>query len=96
MLGCALAGLIGSHLPQRALTLVAVVAAAGFLSVWLVAFQTATYEARLAFTALPAIACLAALGLERWKLPVRFVLPAMGLIGTVVAIQRDVLAVNWT
>jgi hypothetical protein len=44
---------------------------------------------------LAAIAALAALGVERWRLPVRFVLPAMGLIGTLVAIQQNVLAVHW-
>ena len=45
---------------------------------------------------LVAICGLAALGLERWRLPVRFLLPLAGLIGTVVAIQQDVLAVHWT
>jgi len=36
------------------------------------------------------------LGVERWRLPVRFVLPTMGLIGTLVALQTDVLAIHWT
>jgi ABC-type arginine transport system permease subunit len=71
------------------------ITAAGLLSVWIVAFQTSTYEARYVFVGLAAIAALAALGLERWKLPFRFVLPAMGLIGTLVAIQQNVLAVHW-
>jgi hypothetical protein len=70
-------------------------ALAGFVSVWIVAFQTATYEARLALTGLPALAGLAALGVERWKLPVRFLLPFTGLVGLLVAMYDDVLAVNW-
>jgi hypothetical protein len=69
---------------------------AAFLSIWFVAFQTATYQARLAFVGLAALAVLAALGLERWRLPVRFLLPAMGLIGTLIAIQQDVLAIHWS
>jgi hypothetical protein len=69
---------------------------AGFLSVWVVATQTSTYEARYVFVGLSAIAALVALGLERWKLPVRFVLPTMGLIGTLVEIQQNVLAVHWS
>ena len=71
------------------------IAVTGLLSVWLIATQTATYEARYAFVGLAAIAALAALGLERWRLPVRFVLPAMGLCGTVIAIQVNVLSVHW-
>jgi hypothetical protein len=69
--------------------------AAAFASVWIVAFNTAAYDPRLALLGLPALACLAALGLERWKLPVRLVLPLMGLCGTLIAIQQNVLAVNW-
>jgi hypothetical protein len=91
----ALVGLIGVHLDRRVLAILWTITVAGFLSVWIVAFQTKTYEARYVFVGLAAIAALAALGLERWKLPVRFVLPAMGLIGTLVAIQQDVLAVHW-
>ena len=60
-----------------------------------IAFQTASYEARLALTGLPALAGLAALGVERWKLPLRFLLPFMGLIGLLIAIHNDLLAVNW-
>jgi hypothetical protein len=39
--------------------------------------------------------CLAALGLERLRvpLPLRFVGPVLGLIGTVIAIHRDVVNV---
>ncbi len=69
---------------------------AGIAAVWGAAFQTATYQARLTFVGLAALAALAALGLERWKLPIRFLLPVMGLCGTLVAIQQNVLAVHWS
>ncbi|MFL6241697.1 MAG: hypothetical protein ACJ73V_01555 [Acidimicrobiia bacterium] len=66
-------------------------------AVWITSFQTVSFEARLAFTGLPAIGCLAALGLERWKVPVplRFMGPMIGLVGTIIAIQHDTLSVNW-
>jgi hypothetical protein len=67
-----------------------------FACVWAVAFQTSVYQARYAYVGLAAIAGLFALGVERWRLPVRFVLPTMGLIGTLVALQTDVLAIHWT
>ncbi len=89
-------GIVGSRLDPRALGVVAIITAAGFASVWLVASQTTTYDGRLAFTGLPALACLSALGLERWKLRVRSVLPARGLLGTILAIHRDVLSVHGT
>ena len=92
----ALAGLIGRHLDRRALAILWTITGAGLLSVWIVAFQTSTYEGRYVFVGLAAIASLAALGLERWRLPVRFILPATGLVGTVVAIQQNVLAVHWS
>ncbi len=57
--------------------------------------STATYEAWLAFLGLPALGCLAALGLERWRPPIRFLVPLLGLCGTLVAIQQDVLSIAW-
>jgi hypothetical protein len=71
------------------------IATAGLLSVWLVATQTSTYEGRYALIGVAAIAAIAALGLERCKLPMRFLLPAMGVCGTLIAIQQNVLAVHW-
>jgi hypothetical protein len=91
----AVAGLIHRRVDRKAFVTLLAVAVSGFLSVWVVASQTSTYEARYALVGLAAIAALAALGVERWRLPVRFVLPAMGLIGTLVAIQQNVLAVHW-
>jgi hypothetical protein len=80
---------------RNALMALTVLAGAGFVSVWLVAFTTESYEARLAYVGLPALACLAALGLERWRLPIRFLVPLLGLGGTIVAIQLSVLGVQW-
>jgi 4-amino-4-deoxy-L-arabinose transferase-like glycosyltransferase len=96
VLAAALVGLVHRHIDHRTLVTLWTIAIAGFLSVWVVATQTSTYEARYVLVGLAAIAALAALGLERWRLPVRFLLPAMGLIGTLIAIQQDVLAIHWS
>ena len=95
VLAAALVGLVHRHIDHKALVALWTIAIAGFLSVWIVAFQTGTYQARYAFVGLAAIASLAALGLERWRLPVRFLLPAMVLCGTLIAIQQNVLAIHW-
>lgn len=93
---CALIGLVGRHVERRTLFSLAALSTAALLSVWVVSFQTGTYQARYGYFGLVAICGLAALGLERWRLSVRFLLPLAGLIGTIVAIQHDVLAVHWT
>jgi hypothetical protein len=95
-LAIALIGLIGRHVSPRALLVLGVLAVAGFLSVWIVAFQTASYDPRLALGGVPALACLAALGLERWKLAVRFLFPLLLLGGTMFAVQTNVLEVHWS
>jgi 4-amino-4-deoxy-L-arabinose transferase-like glycosyltransferase len=95
VLAAALAGLVHRHVDRKVLIALLAIAIAGLLSIWGIAFQTATYQARYAFVALPAIAALVALGSEGWKLQNRFLLPAMGLFGTLVAIRLDVLAVHW-
>ena len=96
VLAGSLAGLVHRHCDRNVLIALTTIAAAGFLSVWVVSIQTSTYEARYVLVGLSATAALAALGLERWKVPLRFVLPAMGLIGTLVEIQQNVLAVHWS
>jgi hypothetical protein len=95
VLAVALAGLVHRHVDHRTLVTLWTIAIAGFLSVWVVATQTSTYQARYAFVGIAALAALVALGVERWRLPVRLLLPAMGLCGTLVAIQQNVLAVHW-
>jgi 4-amino-4-deoxy-L-arabinose transferase-like glycosyltransferase len=95
-LAIAIGGFAFYHVDRRVLVVLGAISVAAFASIWLVALQTTTYQARLAFPGLAALAVLAALGLERWRLPIRFLLPAMGLAGTLAAIQRDVLSVHWT
>jgi hypothetical protein len=90
-----LLGLFRHGVDRRVLFTLAVISVAGFLSVYGVALQS-YYQARYAFVGLAAIAGLVALGVERWRVPVRFLLPAMGLVGTLVAVQIDVLAIHWT
>jgi 4-amino-4-deoxy-L-arabinose transferase-like glycosyltransferase len=80
---------------QKTLVL-AVIAIAGFASVWMVAFQTATYAPRLALPGLPALAILAAMGTERWPAVSRFALPVAAVIGVLVALHTDVFGVNWS
>ena len=95
VLAGALAGLVHRHVDRRMLIALLAIASTAFLSVWSVAFQTDTYQGRYALVGVAAIAALASLGLERWKLPTRFLLPAMGLCGTLIAVQQNVLAVHW-
>jgi hypothetical protein len=70
-----------------------VIALGGLAIVWVLGLQTNTEQARVAFVALPAIAVLIAVGYQRLRLPVgwRFLLPAIGLVGTVAAIRYDVI-----
>jgi hypothetical protein len=95
-LGLALVGLVGRRTPRKILLALGVIAATGLLSVWIVAFQTATYDPRLALAGAPALACLAALGLERRKLWVRSIFPLALLGGLLFAVQTDVLQVHWS
>lgn len=62
---------------------------------WALGLSTNTAQARLVFVGLPAFGCLIALGLEGLALPVaaRFALPALGAIGTMIAIRQDVVRV---
>jgi 4-amino-4-deoxy-L-arabinose transferase-like glycosyltransferase len=98
----ALAGLFvvrrNAHRPiGRPLAVLSVIVVAALSSVWITSLYADTYDGRLAFIGLPALACLAALGLERWRAPValRFVGPAIGVVGTVIAIRQDILIVPW-
>jgi hypothetical protein len=96
-----LAGLIRCRATRNTLVTLGVISVGALLCVWVEGFQSAwltsmNYYARYAFVGIAGIAGLVALGVERWKPPLRFLLPAMGLVGTVVAIQQDILAIHWT
>jgi hypothetical protein len=81
----------------RPLVVLSVIVVTAFSAVWITSLSTDTYDGRVAFIGLPALACLAALGLERWEAPVplRFVGPAIGVVGTMIAIRQDILTVAW-
>jgi hypothetical protein len=96
LLALSLLGLLGRHISPGILVVLGVLTVTGLLSVWIVAFQTATFDPRLALGAVPAVACLAALGLERWKFGLRCLFPLLLLGGTIFAIQTNVLAVHWS
>ena len=91
-----LLGLFGQKIPRRVTFTLVTVAVAGLLSVWIVATQTSEYQGRYALVGCVGTAGLIALALQRWKLPVRFVLPAAGVVGTCIAIQSNVLSIHWT
>jgi MFS family permease len=83
---------------RRPLAVLGTVAVLSLATVWIAVIDTTSIQARHAFAGLPAIAVLAALGYERLRLPVvaRFALPAMGLVGVVVALRQHVFDVFWT
>ena len=91
-----IATLVRSRANRDVLAILGVLAVSGLLCVWMISFSSGTYAGRYAIGGVPAIAALLGLALERWRLPVRFVVPLLGLVGTLVAIQVNVLAVNWT
>ena len=89
-------GLIGQHLPNRELLALGTISALSLISVWFVAFQTATYQFRLAFVGLPATGLLLSLALQRWPVRLRWLLPLAGLLGCLVSIRLYVLDIPWT
>ncbi len=72
--------------------LLALVFLAACSSVWLLAWNTTQWQARIAFPGLAAFGAAVASGWKRWGLPrlVMFVLPTMSLVGTLYAIRTDV------
>ena len=76
------------------MVLVAAVAA-GVVSILAAGVMTSQEQARIGFIGLSALGVLVAVGLERWRAPlaVRFALPALGIIGTVVAIRQDIVTI---
>jgi hypothetical protein len=79
----------------RLIVLITLVVAA-FASVWIVAFNTAAYDPRLALLGLPPLVCLAAIGLVRWGLRFAVAFPLIEFAGTLVAMQQNVLSVPWS
>lgn len=77
---------------SRALLVLGLLLVGALASVWVVGMQITDVQGRHAFGGLAAFGCLAAVGLERLRLPVaaRFTLPVAGLVGTAVAIHQDV------
>jgi 4-amino-4-deoxy-L-arabinose transferase-like glycosyltransferase len=96
VVGVVLFGLFGQHIDRRALLLLGIITVLSLACVWFVAFQTATYQPRYALVGLAAMAILVALALQRWPLWMRWLLPAAGFIGCLVATRLDVLDVHWT
>jgi hypothetical protein len=91
----ALLGLLHGDVKGPVMISLTSICVAALASVWVVALQAGS-SARYALVGLPALATLAALGVERWKVPFRFLFPALGLGGTLVATQLDVLGFHWT
>ncbi len=96
VLACILSAVTRRGVPAKVSRVLGSLVLGGLLSVWVLAFQTATYQGRYALVALAAFAVWVALGLERWCLPVRFSLPTVAFAGCLVALSSDVLSVNWT
>jgi hypothetical protein len=86
-------GSLAASVPARALVVLLVLTVGAFATVWVVGAAAA--QGRLAFIGLPALACLVALGCERLPGPIawRFTLPALGFIGTLVAVRHDIIDV---
>ena len=79
------------HDPGTVVCLLLFVSAAA--SVWVLAWNTTQFQARLAFPGLAAFGSVIAMGWQRWGAPkwLAFVLPLLGFIGTVYAINTDIL-----
>ena len=94
----ALAGLARREPDRRSddgLALLAAFVVSGLLALGFVAVQTATFRVATAYIGLPALACLAALGLERGTRHVglRFVPAVLGALVAFVALRLDVIAI---
>ena len=72
-----------ANIPRDVLITLVTLSASALLSVWIAALQTPAYKGRYALVGCVGIAGLIAFALQRWKLPVRFLLPAAGVGGLV-------------
>jgi hypothetical protein len=77
---------------SRGLWVLGALALGAVASYWIIGFETTGGEARVMFAGLPAIATLAALGLQRLRIPIlaRFTLPVIGIAGVTVALDNHV------
>jgi 4-amino-4-deoxy-L-arabinose transferase-like glycosyltransferase len=89
-------GLMGQHMPKRELLTVGMIAVLSLACVWFVAFQTATYQFRLALVGLPATGVLLSLSLRRWPVQLRWLFPIAGLVGCLLSIRLYILDIHWT
>lgn len=96
VISAVLFGLSHQRISKRILFVLGAISVLSFLCIWVVAFETATYEPRYAFVGLAAMATLVALALRHWPVAMRWLLPAAGLAGCLIAIQQDILTVHWT
>lgn len=78
----------------RGTLLCTLVFASAVSSVWVLAWNTTQFQARLAFPGLAAFGSVIGLGWQRWNTPRWFalVLPVLGLVGTLYAINADILS----
>jgi hypothetical protein len=96
-LAAALAGLlrrgVSLHTPRGALPVLWLAVLGGAVAIWTLGIRTITTQARIGFFALPAVAVLYTLGMERWRAPLalRLALPAVCALLTLVAIRRDII-----
>jgi len=86
----------GPGTPRAAIAVLGVLAIGGLAGLWIIGLQTIAAQARHVYPALPAIACLVALGLERVRVPVaaRFVLPVLGMVASWAVIVSDVVNIS--
>jgi hypothetical protein len=91
-----LVGFVYQRIPVRVLLVLGTISALSLACVWLLAFQTGTYGDRYAYVGITAIAAIVALAVQGWPLFLRWLLPAAGLLGCLLAIHSDVLGVHWT
>ena len=90
-----LLSLIHQRISRRVLLVLGAISVLSFACVWILAFQTATYQARYALVGISAMATLVALALQRCPTAARWIVPAAGLVGCLIAIHHDVLGVHW-
>ena len=95
--GLALVGALGNvrrRHTESATVLCALTFAAAASSVWVLAWNTTQFQARLAFPGLAAFSSVIVIGWQRWRAPqwMAFVLPVLGVIGSAYAINADILA----